>query len=55
MFTIRDHKYDKGGVLADAQAVGDLQALKAAKRRAVRVHLGSNVEVGLRRLADEVA
>ena len=42
------------GVLADAQAVGDLQALKAAKRRAVRVHLGSNPEVGIRSMADEL-
>ena len=43
------------GVLADAQAVGDLQALRAAKRRAVRVGLGSNAEMGIRRITDEVA
>ncbi len=42
------------GVLADGQAVGDLQALRASERRAVRVDLGSNPEAGLRRMADEV-
>ena len=42
------------GVLADGQAVGDLQALRASERRAVRVDLGSNPEVGIRRMADEV-
>ena len=43
------------GVLADAQAVGDLQALRAAKRRAVRVALGSNAEMGIRKITDDVA
>ena len=43
------------GVLADAQALGDLQALRAAKRRAVRVHLGYDPEEGIRRMADELA
>ena len=43
------------GVLADAQALGDLQALRASKRRAVRVHLGSDVEAGIHRLANELA
>ena len=43
------------GVLADGQAVGDLQALRAAERRAVRVDLGSNPDVGIRRMAEEVA
>ena len=42
------------GVVADAQAVGDLQALRASKCRAVRVDLGSNPEAGIRRLAEEV-
>ena len=42
------------GVLADAQAVGDLQALKASERRAVRVHLGTDPEGGIHRLADEL-
>ena len=43
------------GVLADAQALGDLQALRASERRAVRVDLGSNPEVGIHMLADQVA
>ena len=43
------------GVLADAQAVGDLQALRASQRRAVRVHLGSNPEEGINTLAGELA
>jgi len=42
------------GVLADAQAVGDLQALRASERRAVRVHLGSDPEAGIRSMAGEV-
>jgi len=42
------------GVLADGQAVGDLQALRASERRAVRVHLGSDPEEGLRRMAGEL-
>ena len=42
------------GVLADGQALGDLQALRASERRAVRVDLGSNPEAGIRRMADEV-
>ncbi|MDP6549423.1 MAG: glucose-6-phosphate isomerase [Dehalococcoidia bacterium] len=43
------------GVLADAQAVGDLAALKAAGRRVARVHLGSRGEAGIIGLADELA
>ena len=43
------------GVLADAQAVGDLQALRASERRAVRVDVGSNPELGISRLADDLA
>ncbi len=43
------------GVLADGQAVGDLKALRASERRAVRVDLGSDPEEGIRRMADEVA
>ena len=43
------------GVLADGQAVGDLQALRASERRAVRVDLGSDSEAGIRRMAEEVA
>jgi hypothetical protein len=38
------------GTLIRAQAVGDLQALKAHKRRAVRIHLGDDVKSGLRQL-----
>jgi glucose-6-phosphate isomerase/transaldolase/glucose-6-phosphate isomerase len=36
------------GVLADGQAVGDLQALQASGRRAVRVDLGSDPEAAIR-------
>ena len=43
------------GVLADAQAVGDLQALRSSERRSVRVHVGSDPEEGIRRMADELA
>ena len=43
------------GVLADAQAVGDLRALRASERRAARVHLGANPEEGIIKLAGEVA
>ncbi|MCH8225776.1 MAG: glucose-6-phosphate isomerase, partial [Chloroflexi bacterium] len=42
------------GVLADAQALGDLQALQAAQRRASRVHLGSDVPAGILALAREL-
>ena len=42
------------GVLADAQALGDLRALQALDRRAVRVHLGSDIERGLQRLDKEL-
>jgi transaldolase/glucose-6-phosphate isomerase len=38
------------GALIRAQAVGDLQALKEHKRRAVHIHLGEDVSGGLRRL-----
>ena len=36
--------------LADAQAAGDLQALRNRGRRAVRIHLGSDPVAGLRRI-----
>ncbi len=42
------------GVLADGQAVGDLRALRASERRAIRVDLGSNSEASIRGMADEV-
>ena len=38
-------------VLAEAQAAGDLAALRAHQRRAVRIELGSNPAAGIRRLA----
>ena len=43
------------GVLADAQAIGDLQALQASQRRVARVHLCSDVPAGILALAGEVA
>jgi transaldolase/glucose-6-phosphate isomerase len=42
-------------ILADAQAVGDLQALQAAGRSVARVHLGSSGEAGILGLAAELA
>jgi transaldolase/glucose-6-phosphate isomerase len=42
------------GVLADAQAVGDLEALRAAGRSVARVHLGSRGEAGILGLAGEL-
>ena len=42
------------GTLIRAQAVGDLQALKSHKRRAVRIHLGEDVKGGLRQLQEAV-
>ncbi len=45
------------GVLAAAQALGDMQSLTTRNRRVIRVHLGADVESGLKRLhaAVEVA
>ena len=42
------------GVLADAQALGDMQALQAAQRRASRVHLDSDPSTGILALAREL-
>jgi hypothetical protein len=42
------------GVLADAQATGDIQALRESGRRAVRVDLGSNPVEAIRRMVDEL-
>ena len=42
------------GSLADAQALGDLEALQASGRRAARVHLGSAVGPGILKLANEL-
>ena len=38
------------GTLRDAQALGDLQVLRRRGRRALRVHLGNDIEGGLERL-----
>ncbi|MBI3089282.1 MAG: bifunctional transaldolase/phosoglucose isomerase [Candidatus Tectomicrobia bacterium] len=38
------------GILKDAQALGDFHSLAARRRRALRLHLGSDVEGGLKRL-----
>lgn len=42
------------GVLARAQAIGDLQSLLSRKRRAISVDLGEDVDRGLERLAQTV-
>ena len=39
------------GVLADAEAIGDLQALQERKRRVARVHLGSDAAGAIAKLA----
>ena len=41
--------------LRDAQALGDLQVLKRRGRRALRVHLGADIDAGLTALADAIA
>ena len=43
------------GTLADAQALGDLEALQEAGRRVARVHLDTGDVSGILRLADEMA
>jgi glucose-6-phosphate isomerase/transaldolase/glucose-6-phosphate isomerase len=43
------------GVLAEAQAAGDLQALQASGRRIVRVDVGPDPAHGIRRLAAELS
>lgn len=42
------------GTLAAAQALGDLKSLATRNRRVVRIHLGGNVEDGLRRILKAV-
>jgi transaldolase/glucose-6-phosphate isomerase len=42
------------GILAQAQAAGDLHSLQARGRRALRVNLGRDVAAGLKRLAKEL-
>jgi glucose-6-phosphate isomerase len=43
------------GVLADAQAVGDLQALQSLGRRAIRIHLGRGDRAAIRKLTSALA
>ena len=57
-----DHKEDLSipgepytfGVLANAQALGDLQTLQSLGRHVIRIHLGSGDAVALRKLADKL-
>lgn len=42
------------GVLVQAQALGDFQALASRDRRAIRIHLGSDIAGGLRTLLEIV-
>ena len=42
------------GVLADAQALGDLQALEDRGRRTVSINLGNDPAGGIRRIADAI-
>ena len=43
------------GTLADAQALGDREALSAAGRRVARYHADSDVAAGILELAREIA
>lgn len=43
------------GVLKQAQALGDLEALRKHGRRVVRIHLGGDVKLGLSALAGSMA
>jgi glucose-6-phosphate isomerase len=47
------HKYSFG-VVIDAQAAGDLAVLEARGRRALRIHLGGSLTVGLKALSTAV-
>ena len=42
------------GTLAAAQALGDLKSLSTRNRRVIRIHLGGNVDDGLRRIQKAV-
>jgi transaldolase/glucose-6-phosphate isomerase len=42
------------GVVKSAQALGDFQVLRARGRRALRVHLGTDVKTGLARLRQAI-
>ena len=50
---IPDQKYSFGVVIA-AQAAGDMAVLESRGRRALRVHLGSDIAAGLKMLAAAV-
>jgi glucose-6-phosphate isomerase len=50
---IPDQKYTFG-VVIDAQAAGDLSVLQQRGRRALRAHIGKDVEAGLKYLSDAV-
>jgi RpiB/LacA/LacB family sugar-phosphate isomerase len=43
------------GVLRDAQALGDLEALRQHQRRVARLHLGGDIQAGLERLLETLA
>jgi hypothetical protein len=43
------------GVLKAAQAAGDLEALQSKGRRALRLHVGKDLEGGLQKLMDAIA
>ncbi|MGB9578218.1 MAG: hypothetical protein ACPL3S_02995, partial [Halothiobacillaceae bacterium] len=43
------------GILKLAQALGDLQALRQAGRRVIRIHLGTDVRAGLAQLQEKLA
>jgi len=42
------------GIVADAQALGDLQALQSAGRRVIRIHLSQGGETAIRQLASQL-
>jgi transaldolase/glucose-6-phosphate isomerase len=42
------------GVLKQAQALGDLQALRERKRRVVRLHIAGDIQAGLQKIAKAV-
>jgi hypothetical protein len=42
------------GVLKQAQALGDFQSLASRHRRAIRLHLGTDIGAGLRTLLEIV-
>lgn len=42
------------GILKDAQALGDFRCLSQRSRRAIRVHLGADVDAGLKKLQQAI-